>query len=72
MRVVIKDVYGHKEIIDIEPGWTAGHLKNQIELVMGIPFINQRLIYLGSPLENEMSLERVEEGSVIHLLYTMS
>jgi hypothetical protein len=69
MKVTIKTVDGQKEIMDIEPGWTAGHLKNEIELVMGIPVIKQRLIYLGSPLMDE---QRIEEGSVINLLYTMS
>ena len=69
MKVTIKTVDGQKEVMDIEPGWTAGHLKNQIELVMGIPFINQRMIYLGSPLMDE---QRIEKDSVIHLLYTMS
>jgi len=69
MKVTIKTVDGQKEIMDIEPGWTAGHLKNQIELVMGIPVIKQRLIYLGSPLLDEQTLEK---DSVVHLLYTMS
>lgn len=69
MKVTIKTVDGQKEIMDIEPGWTAGHLKNEIELVMGIPVIKQRLIYLGSPLLDEQTLEK---DSVIHLLYTMS
>lgn len=72
MRVVIKDVYGHKEVMDIEPEWTVGHLKNLIEMAQGIPIVNQRLIYLGSPLENEMTLERLEEGSIVHLIYQMS
>jgi hypothetical protein len=72
MRVVIKDVYGHKEVMDIEPEWTVGHLKNRIEMARGIPVMNQRLIYLGSPLENEMTLERVEEGSVIWVVRQMS
>ena len=69
MKVTIKTVDGQKEVMDIEPGWTAGHLKNQIELVMGIPVIKQRLIYLGSPLLDEQTLEK---DSVVHLLYTMS
>jgi hypothetical protein len=69
MKVTIKTVDGQKEVMDIEPGWTAGHLKNQIELVMGIPVIKHRLIYLGSPLLDEQTLEK---DSVIHLLYTMS
>ena len=69
MKITIKTVDGQKEIMDIEPGWTAGHLKNQIELVMGIPVIKQRLIYLGSPLLDEQTLEK---DSVVHLLYTMS
>ena len=72
MRVVIKDVYGHKENMDIDPEWTVGHLKNLIEMARGIPVMNQRLIYLGSPLEDEMSLERVEEGSVIWVVRQMS
>lgn len=33
MRVVIKDVY--KEVMDIEPEWTVGHLKNRIEMARG-------------------------------------
>jgi hypothetical protein len=69
MKVTIKTVDGQKEIMDIEPGWTADHLKNQIELVMGIPVIKQRLIYRGYPLLDEQT---VETDSVIHLLYTMS
>jgi hypothetical protein len=69
MKVTIKTVDGQKEVMDIEPGWTAGHLKNEIELVMGIPVIKQRLIYLGSPLMDEQTLEK---DSVVHLLYTMS
>lgn len=72
MRVVIKDVYGHKENMDIESEWTVGHLKNLIEMAQGIPIMNQRLIYLGSPLEDEMTLERVEEGSVIWVVQQMS
>ena len=72
MRVVINDLYGHKENMDIEPEWTVGHLKNLIEMARGIPVINQRLIYLGSPLEDEMSLERVEEGSVIWVVRKLS
>jgi len=69
MKVTIKTVNGQKEVMDIEPGWTAGHLKKHIELVMGILVINQRLIYLGSPLLDEQTIEK---DSVIHLLYTMS
>ena len=69
MKITIKTVDGQKEIMDIEPDWTAGHLKNQIESIMGIPIIHQRLVYKGSPLMDEQT---VEEGSVIHLVYTMS
>lgn len=72
MRVVIKDVYGHKENMDIESKSTVGHLKNLIEMARGIPIMNQRLIYLGSPLEDEMTLERVEEGSVIWVVRQLS
>lgn len=72
MRVVIKDVYGHKEGMDIEPQWTVGHIKNRIEMARGIPVMNQRLIYLGYPLADEMTLEGLEEGSVIWVVWQMS
>jgi hypothetical protein len=72
MKVTIKTVDGHKEIMDIEPEWTVGHLKNRIEMAQGIPVIKQRLIYLGYPLVDEMSLERIEEGAVIWVTWQMS
>ena len=71
MRVVIKTIDGHKEDMNIELDWTTGHLKNQIEEIIGIPVKNQRLIYQGSPLIDDLSLNRLEEGSIIHLIFQL-
>jgi hypothetical protein len=64
MRIIIKTIDGHKENMNIDSKWTVGHLKNEIEKIMEIPVIIQRLIYQGYPLVDEMSLNRVEDGSV--------
>lgn len=72
MRIIIKTIDGHKEYINIDSKWTVGHLKNKIEEIMGIPVKNQRLIYQGYPLMDEMSLNQVVEDSVIHLIIQMS
>jgi hypothetical protein len=72
MHIFIKTLEG-KYVFNVDPTITVASLKNQISETLQINKLQQRLIFLGSPMVDEYSLEKhkVEENSTINLLLTM-
>jgi hypothetical protein len=72
MKIFIKTLEGKHEI-NVSPEYSISNLKDEIYEVMKIRPEQQRLIFNGYPMINEYTLEKqkVEEGSIIHLLLNM-
>jgi hypothetical protein len=47
---------------------TVSSLKNRIEACLDIKKGMQRLLYRGSPLQNELCLNNLPDGSIVHLI----
>jgi ubiquitin C len=63
----------NKYILQVEPENTIAHLKYQIQNNLHIQYEQQRLIFNGSPMDNEHTLLQygVHKNSTIHLLLCM-
>jgi hypothetical protein len=72
MYVYIKTLE-NKYIFDVNPQHTISDLKYQIQDILKITYEQQRLIFNGTPMENEKSIEKcgVKENGIIHLLLSM-
>lgn len=72
MYIFIKTI-DNKYVFNVDPTITVGSLKNQITEILNIDKMQQRLIFLGSPMSDDYSLEKykVGENSTISLLITM-
>jgi hypothetical protein len=69
MNIFIKTLE-NKYIINVNDEETVLSLKYQIQNILNINILQQRLIFLGYPLVDEEILSKygVKENSVIHLL----
>jgi hypothetical protein len=72
MNIFIKTLEG-KYVFNVDPTITVALLKDQISVTLQIHKLQQRLIFNGSPMVDEYSLEKhnVRENSIIHLLLSM-
>jgi hypothetical protein len=63
----------NKYIFDVNPQHTISHLKYQIQDILQIKYEQQRLIFNGTPIENESIIEKcgVKENGIIYLLLSM-
>lgn len=72
MNIFIKTLE-NKYIFQVEPEYTISHLKYQIQDILHIKVEQQRLIFNGSPMVSEYSLQKygVENKDTIYLLLCM-
>jgi len=72
MNIFIKTLE-NKYIIQVNHEDTVLHLKYQIQALLNIDPIQQRLIFQGSPMTNESTLQKcgVYKNSVINLILGM-
>jgi len=72
MIIFIKTIE-NKYILQVEPENTITHLKYQIQNNLHIQYEQQRLIFNGSPMVNDYTLQQhgVHKNSTIHLLLCM-
>uniref|UniRef100_A0A6B2LWB4 Ubiquitin-like domain-containing protein n=1 Tax=Arcella intermedia TaxID=1963864 RepID=A0A6B2LWB4_9EUKA len=70
MHILIKTLTSKILGLDVEPDHTIQSLKEQIEEKEGIPPYQQRLIFMGKPLDPIKSIVdyNIKEGSTIHLV----
>ena len=73
MKIFIKTIDGIKYPMDISEGNTVYYLKQQIEKQQNIRVEEQRLLFVGYPLQDESTIAacHIHENAVIFLLITM-
>jgi len=73
MLVKIKTLEKQIFIVHIEKNITVSLLKEIIENIINIDKLFQRLLFQGSPLVDEKTIEecKIEENSIIHVLQTL-
>ncbi|ORX48200.1 ubiquitin [Hesseltinella vesiculosa] len=73
MFIKVKTLTGKEIEIDIEPNDTIARIKERVEEKEGIPPPQQRLIYGGKQMADEMTAKQyaIEGGSVLHLVLAL-
>ncbi|KAI8968211.1 ubiquitin-related domain-containing protein [Mycotypha africana] len=73
MLVKVKTLTGKEIEIDIEPNDKISRIKERVEEKEGIPPPQQRLIYSGKQMADEMTASHygIEGGSVLHLVLAL-
>ncbi|SAM04067.1 hypothetical protein [Absidia glauca] len=73
MFIKVKTLTGKEIEIDIEPNDTIARIKERVEEKEGIPPPQQRLIYGGKQMADEMTASHytIEGGSVLHLVLAL-
>ncbi|CEG67803.1 Putative NEDD8 [Rhizopus microsporus] len=73
MLVKVKTLTGKEIEIDIEPSDKISRIKERVEEKEGIPPQQQRLIYSGKQMSDEMTANQygIEGGSVLHLVLAL-
>ncbi|CEG83166.1 hypothetical protein G6F70_001461 [Rhizopus microsporus] len=73
MLVKVKTLTGKEIEIDIEPSDKISRIKERVEEKEGIPPQQQRLIYSGKQMSDEMTASQygIEGGSVLHLVLAL-
>lgn len=73
MQVKVKTLTGRDIPVDVEATDKIMHIKEMMEEKEGIPPSQQRLIFNGSSLNDESSVEEsgIKAGSSLHLVLTL-
>jgi ubiquitin-like protein Nedd8 len=74
MLIKVKTVTNRDlEVSTIEPSNTIAQLKEAIEASEGIPVIQQRLIFRGKPLVDEVTTEAsgITAGDTVHMVLAL-
>ncbi|ORZ17200.1 ubiquitin-related domain-containing protein [Absidia repens] len=73
MLIKVKTLTGKEIEVDIEPNDAISRIKERVEEKSGIPPPQQRLIYGGKQMADEMSASSygVDGGSVLHLVLAL-
>ncbi|KAI8374560.1 ubiquitin-related domain-containing protein [Radiomyces spectabilis] len=73
MLIKVKTLTGKEIEIDIEPNDKIARIKERVEEKEGIPPPQQRLIYGGKQMADEMTAQQyaIEGGSVLHLVLAL-
>ena len=69
MQIFVKTATGKTITLEVEPGFTIGEVKTEIEITEGIPQAQQSLKYLNRELENNNTLAdyNIQKESTLHL-----
>lgn len=73
MYVKIKTTTGRELEIEVGDNEKAGNLKQSIQEKLGISSMQQKLLFNGKPIKDEIALkdQNVKAGSVIHLVLAL-
>lgn len=73
MQIIIKTLDGQKKPFNLEPSDTVGKVKEMLAEKTGIYKEMIRLIFHGSPMTDDKTLEdsKVQAGNVIHMIMQM-
>ncbi len=74
MLIKVKTVTNRDlEVSTIEPAHTVAQLKEAIEASEGIPVIQQRLIFRGKPLVDDVTIEAsgITAGDTVHMVLAL-
>lgn len=73
MQVKVKTLTGRDIPVDIEPSDKVIRIKEMMEEKEGIPPAQQRLIFNGSQLNDEITVEEsgIQPGASLHLVLTL-
>ena len=74
MIIIVKTVTTrYLELDTLEPSHTVLQLKEAIESSEGIPVIQQRLIFNGKPLQDELTIEAsgISAGATVHMVLAL-
>ena len=74
MIIIVKTVTNRELKLDtLEPSHTVLQLKEAIESSEGIPVIQQRLIFNGKPLQDELTIEAsgISAGATVHMVLAL-
>ena len=74
MIIKVKTVTNRDLSLDtLEPSHTVLQLKEAIESSEGIPVIQQRLIFNGKPLQDELTIEAsgISAGATVHMVLAL-
>jgi len=71
--IKVKTLTGKEIEVDIEPTDTIERIKERVEEKEGIPPVQQRLIFAGKQMADEMKAREynIEGGSVLHLVLAL-
>lgn len=73
MLVFVKSVDGSTITLDVDPTSTTSYVKSLIQAKRGIPADDQRLVFGGKPLRDDVSLADVDvrNESTLHLAMSL-
>jgi hypothetical protein len=73
MIIQIQTVSGKKHQIDIQPNATIGSIKEELEQREGISGAQQRILFHGQPLKDEITLEvaKIGPGATLHMVLAL-
>ncbi|KAK6455250.1 ubiquitin-related domain-containing protein [Scheffersomyces xylosifermentans] len=73
MQVKVKTLTGRDILVDIEPVDRIIRIKEMMEEKEGIPPAQQRLIFNGSQLDDEKTVQEsgIQAGASLHLVLTL-
>lgn len=73
MQVRVKTLTGRDILIDVEPSDKIMRIKEMMEEKEGIPPLQQRLIFNGSQLDDDRTIQEsgIAAGASLHLVLTL-
>jgi hypothetical protein len=73
MIIQIQTVSGKKHQLDVEPNSTIYTLKEELQQREGIATVQQRILFRGSPLTDQTTIEvaKITAGSVLHMVLAL-
>ncbi|KAJ3433651.1 UBIQUITIN-40S ribosomal protein S31 [Anaeramoeba flamelloides] len=73
MKIKVKTLSGREYTLNVDSSDTIKMLKEKAEEVTGIPVIQQRIVFSGKQLADNLSIEatEIQPNSVVHLIVAL-